>query len=338
MPRDRLNRGENRRVSEKNDEPYGFYFRAVFLLFFSACGTRFCVLSVQAVAYNVQMLEFLPQRLKKAIALAGENAVYEIRIRRDYPVKMNYRGKYVYLGERGAEAEKRNAFICDGKEIDDILYCAGNFSVYSVEEQIRRGFISADGGVRVGIAGEYSFADEKVLALKQAESLCIRVPHRIENAGAEIYDIALKCGLKNTLIVSAPGRGKTTILRDLAEKIAAADDTNLLICDERGEIAPCGALKGADVISYVDKKQAFSMAIRAMRPDLIVTDELSEDDLPTVKRAIRSGVYVLASAHFGGIEELTDPFRGIFDVIVCLSSDRIGKIAGIYDKCLKPLI
>lgn len=295
------------------------------------------VLKVQAAAYIIQMLEFLPLAIRNAVAREGIENVYELRVRAGCAVTANLRGDYVYFGENGAAARAENAFLFDEREIADMVYGAGNFSVYSVEEQLRRGFVTAAGGVRVGIAGEYVFENGKVLALKRATSLCIRIPHRVPGVSTKIYDSVLKDGLKNVLIISAPGRGKTTILRDLAEKITERTSRNVLICDERGEIAACGSLKNADVLSYVDKKQAFSMALRALRPDVMITDELSEEDCEDVKRAIRGGAYVAATAHFNGVSALTEAFRGVFDVYVALSDSGTGNIDGLYDKNLKKI-
>ena len=298
---------------------------------------RLSVLKVQAGAYNVQMLEFLPSALKESVERTGVENVYELRLRAGCAVTANLRGNYVYFGKNGADIHAENAFVYSEREIADIIYGAGNFSVYSVEEQLRRGFVTAVGGVRVGIAGEYVFENGKVLALKRATSLCVRIPHRVQGVSAKIYDAVMKDGLKNVLILSAPGRGKTTVLRDLAEKITERTSRNVLICDERGEISACGSLKNADVISYVDKKQAFSMALRALRPDVIVTDELSEGDCEDVKRAIRGGAYVAATAHFSNVSALTEAFSGIFDVYVVLSESDTGKIEGLYDKNLRKI-
>ena len=106
----------------------------------------------------------------------------------------------------------------------------------------------------------------------------------------------------------------------------------MLVCDERDEIASCGLLSSADVLSYVDKKQAFEMALRALRPDVIITDELSEADCEEVKRAIRGGAYVVATAHYSGVSALPESFRGVFDVYAALSDEGIGNIEGLYDK------
>ena len=113
---------------------------------------RLSVLIVQAAAYNVQMLEFLPVALQNAVKRTGIENVYELRVRADCAVTASIRGKYVYFGENGAVAESKNAFVYGEREIADMIYGAGNYSVYSVEEQLRRGFVTASGGVRVGIA------------------------------------------------------------------------------------------------------------------------------------------------------------------------------------------
>lgn len=313
-------------------------FVFAFLLFFRFC--RFCrcgVLKVQAVAYSIRMLDFLPTALKETIVKIGIDAVYEIRLRADSPVTVNLRGRYVFVGKNGVCSRKEDAFVFSADEIADTLYAAGDFSVYSVEEQLRRGFVTARGGVRIGIGGEYVFENGKVIALKRANALCVRIPHRIRGCADEVMKKTLQSGLRNVLIISAPGKGKTTLLREIAEKLAENSAQNVTVCDERGEIAVCGALKNADVISYVDKAQAFSMAIRALKPDVIVTDELSENDTDCIRKAIKSGVFVVATAHFDSIESLPVALKGVFDSYVLLSNDGVGKVKGVFDGNLKRL-
>ena len=156
---------------------------------------RLSVLIVQAAAYNVQMLEFLPVALQNAVKRTGIENVYELRVRADCAVTASIRGKYVYFGENGVVAESKNAFVYGEREIADMIYGAGNYSVYSVEEQLRRGFVTASGGVRVGIAGEYVFENGKVLALKRATSICVRIPHRVPGAATKIYEATMKKGM-----------------------------------------------------------------------------------------------------------------------------------------------
>lgn len=305
----------------------------LFCFSFFRCG----VLKVQAVAYSIRMLDFLPTTLKETIVKIGLDAVYELRLRADSPLSVNVRGKYVFVGKNGVCARKEDAFVFSSDEIGDMLYAAGDFSVYSVEEQLRRGFVTARGGVRIGIGGEYVFENGKVIALKHANTLCVRIPHRIRGCADEVMKKTLQNGLQNVLIISAPGKGKTTLLREIAETLAQEHARNVTVCDERGEIAVCGALKNADVISYVDKAQAFSMAIRALKPDVVVTDEVSENDTDCIRKAVKSGVFVIATAHFDAIENLPVALKGVFDRYVLLSNDGVGKIKGIFDRALKRL-
>ena len=96
------------------------------------------------------MLEFLGVRITNALRKINQNFLYEIRIRAGQPITVNYKGEYIYFGDDGVTNFVKDAIICTKKEVEDIVYSAGKFSVYAVEDQIRKGFISAENGVRVG--------------------------------------------------------------------------------------------------------------------------------------------------------------------------------------------
>lgn len=283
----------------------------------------------------IQMLEFLPMRIANALKNLNINLVYELRLRAGKPVRVNYAGRYRLLGEYGLTERKDGALKVTGEEIEQTVYRAGKFSVYAVEEQIRRGFITAEHGERIGLAGEYVFERGQVLAVRNFTSLCIRIPHEIAGSSKEIYEFCFSRGVKNTLIASSPGVGKTTILRDLAKRLSEAGAGNILICDERGEISalPCG--DSCDVLLYADKTTAFEAGIRALRPDVMLTDELSARDCGAVERAISGGVKVIASAHFSEPNGVPPPFSELFDYYVFLNETSIGQIKGIYGKNLK---
>ena len=277
------------------------------------------------------MLEFLPNKIKDCLQNTNLQFVYEIRLRVNKETFINYKGNYIYLGEYGVTKNKTQAVICDEKDIADCIFRAGNYSVYSVEEQIRQGFITAQNGERIGIAGEYVFEKGQPFSMRNFSSLCIRIPHEIKNSGMNIYKICLSNGLKNLLICSPPGLGKTTILRDLSRIISEKTTKNVLICDERGEIY-CGDVgQTCDVLKFADKQTAFSVGIRAMRPDIIITDELSIGDCEAVKKAIFAGVCVIASAHFSNIVHIQEPFMGLFDRFVLLDTQEIGRICSVYN-------
>lgn len=278
------------------------------------------------------MLEFLPEKIKEALRYVNIRRVYEIRLRANKPTTVNFNGSYVYLGGYGLTEKKEKAIYCDILDISDTIFRAGNYSVYSVEEQIRQGFLTAEHGERIGLAGEYVLEKGKVHALKHFTSLCIRVPHEVIGSGEEVYNICMSDTVCNLLLISSPGLGKTTILRDLSRILGVKKKKNILICDERGEISSENVGESSDVIKFCDKERAFEAGIRAMRPDILITDELSLADIPSIKRAIKAGVYVLASAHFSTFEAVNKEFLELFEHFVLLDNQEIGKIKGIYDK------
>ena len=175
------------------------------------------------------MLEFLPQNVKNGLKNLNVDMVYEIRLRADKPTTVNYAGRYRYLGECGLTERAENAVRCDMEEIANCVFRAGQYSVYAVEEQIKRGYITAIHGERVGLAGEYVLDKGQPLALRNFSSLCIRVPHEVVGCGAEIYKRCMQGEIKNVLIVSPPGLGKTTILRDLSRILSEKTRKNILV-------------------------------------------------------------------------------------------------------------
>ncbi len=278
------------------------------------------------------MLDFLPQHIKDGLRYLNERRVFEIRIRLNRPTMINYQGKYVYLGAFGATNVENSALVCDMDDISQCIYKAGKCSVYTVEEQIKRGFITAPNGERIGLAGEYVYEKGQPLTIRNVTSLCIRVPHEVIGSGQAIFDLCMSDKLHSILLCSPPGLGKTTILRDLSKKICEKHTKNVLICDERGEIAIRETDLPCDVLKYATKEIAFEAGIRAMRPDIIVTDELSVQDCQAVERAVNAGVYVLASAHFASFAALSPSFCGLFDRYVFLDHEKIGKLYAIYGK------
>ena len=278
------------------------------------------------------MLSFLPKNIQNALKQVDIQVLYELRLRADKPIMANYRGKYQYLGAYGVTEFKEKALKCSSVDIEECVYRAGNFSVYSVEEQIKQGFLTAKGGVRLGLAGEYVFENGKVLAIRHFTSLCVRIPHEIYGCAREIYDRSMSDRVRHLLIASPPGFGKTTILRDLGRIIAEKTRKNILICDERGEISVGDMGESCDVMKYSDKSTAFEAGIRAMRPDILITDELSVKDCESLRKVKDAGVCVVATAHFSDISCIKAPFIDIFERFVVLDSQEIGKIKGIYNQ------
>ena len=278
------------------------------------------------------MLNFLSDNLKKAISYCNSKSIYEIRLRADKPIRVLYEDKYVYLGKCGITNSLKEALFCSMEDIADCIFKAGKYSVYSVEEQIKKGFITFENGERIGLAGEYVFEKGQPLALRNFTSICIRVPHEVVGCGLTFYNKCMSDRIRSVLLMSSPGLGKTTMLRDVCRILSEKTKKNILICDERGEISVGNLGESCDVLKFCNKSTAFEAGIRALRPDIIVTDEITSEDCSAIKKAIFAGVTVLASAHFSDIKYVKPPFLPLFERYVLLKEDSIGKIAAIYNE------
>jgi stage III sporulation protein AA len=300
-------------------------------------------------------LGILPCELQALCRKLPLDRVYEFRLRVNCPVVVCLAGRGFYLTEQGFSREIEGAVMITRADIESIVHKACNYSVYSVTEQLKQAFITICGGVRIGISGEIVMEKGVVTTIKNVSSLNVRIPHEVKGCSypAIPYIFTEKAPLK-TLIVSPPGAGKTTFLRDLAALISEKyDKLNTLILDERGELAAAHMGEnqlyvglGTDVLTGGTKAFGFENGIRSMRPDVIVTDEIAtKSDIEVLALAARSGVVVFASVHARGIDELREkPFfrelvsEQVFDRYVVLAvRESAGAIVGIYDKHLKLL-
>ncbi len=284
------------------------------------------IIKCDLVPYSIPMLDFLPNRIKNAVRHVNLNQLYELRIRAEKPLRANLSGMFRFLGETGAVISAKDALYPTAEEVENTLFAASGYSIYSVENQIRQGFITAKDGERLGLAGNFVYDGNGVLSVHAVTSLCVRIPHAIEGCAEEIYFRCFQSGICSVLLLSPPGEGKTTLLRDLSRLVCERTSLNVLVSDERGELSAGDLGNTSDCIRFADKLTAFTAGIRAMRPDVIVTDELLEEDYRAVKRAVEGGVTVFASAHLTRFEDIPNK---LFSRYVFLDGlGKAGKILG----------
>ncbi len=241
--------------------------------------------------------------------------------------------------------------IVTPKTILDILLNVSKNSIYAIQNDINNGFVVIRGGHRIGISGEVVYVDDKIKNIKNICSLNIRVARQIYGcADLVLPKIISGNTFLNTLIVSPPGCGKTTLIRDIIRQISNGIPSlnfkgkNVALIDERGEIA--SVYEGipsldvgirTDIMSNVNKASGMKMMIRSMAPDIVATDEIGKkEDIVAIKEAILSGVKVIFTMHGDSIKSILKNENikellnlNIFSKIILLSN---GKIPGIIEK------
>lgn len=274
--------------------------------------------------------------------------IQEIRIRTNKPITIKVENSNRLLKHKVTQEEVLKTFekICEG-------------SVYSYKKQICEGFITVKGGHRIGITGNVAMEDEKVININYISSLNFRIARQKLECSNELLKFIINTeegSIYNTLIVSPPGCGKTTILRDTIRKLSnGIKEINFRgrtvgVVDERGEIA--AMYKGipqndvgirTDVIDNISKAKGMHMLVRSMSPEIIACDEIgSFDDVQAINYAICSGVKGIFTAHGGSIEEinLNNELaellkKNILERIVFLDTVKKGSIYKIYGFDLK---
>ena len=199
----------------------------------------------------------------------------------------------------------------DTSDSDSVIERATNASVHTAQSSIAKGFINCSGGIRIGLCGTGIIDKDKVTGMRGISSLAIRIPHEIRGCGQAAIDKVKADTVGSVLILSPPGYGKTTFLRECIRQLSDSGK-RVSVADERGELAavhrgvPQFDLgKASDIMSGVPKAQAVMMLLRAMNPQIIAMDEISSpEDVEAAETASGCGVRLIATAHAADKSEL----------------------------------
>ena len=225
--------------------------------------------------------------------------------------------------------------ISSAEHLKSLVKYACDGSIYTALDKMAAGFIPCENGVRMGLAGEFVVKDGKLYSVRQIGALVIRFAHEIKGCsdGLPLAKV-LQSGL---LVVSPPGGGKTTYLRDVARRIALSG-VNVVVLDERGELSGGSTggrysmdLGGGMVVGGAPKRLVCEGVVRALNPKVVVTDELAGEDVPMLADLSRSGVVVVASMHARWRKAIPQDVLRHFGVVVTLSDvPKAGSVVEVW--------
>lgn len=292
-----------------------------------------------------EILRLFPTEMRQAIQKRiGErwNLLQEIRFRLLQPIEFIF-DQHIEWDRKLTPNKKDNVFIVNQ---------LSEFSLYRMEDELREGYITIEGGHRVGLAGKVNTMHGSVKAIQHITFFNIRIAKEKIGAALPILPYIYDVDYHNTLFVGPPQTGKTTLIRDVTRLISTgwrnAEAKKVGVIDERSEIG--AAIKGipqhelgprTDVMDACPKAEGMMMMIRSMSPDVLVVDEIgSKKDVDALLEAINAGVTVICSIHGRGLSDLKKRpslinifQQKVFQRIIILEKHSTpGHIQGIYNQ------
>lgn len=242
----------------------------------------------------------------------------EIRLRTGAPLLVVAKDQEYFLTPDGAlTGEWEKGYPVSPTDIRDTMDYIGSFSLYAYEDELRQGFLTVEGGHRIGIAGKTVIEGEKVKGISHISCINVRVAHEKKGCADRVMPYLWEDGrFLHTLIVSAPGCGKTTMLRDIIRQISDGESPypglTVGVVDERSEIAGCylGVAQNdvgirTDVLDCCPKAEGMMMLIRAMSPDVVAVDEIGTgEDIRAIESVVNCGCKLLATVHGNSMEDM----------------------------------
>ncbi len=272
----------------------------------------------------------------------------EIRLRAGKPLAVSVGGKNHFVSPKGElQQTAQGALRVDWDMIVKSLEFMSRSSMYAFEQEMQNGYITVEGGHRIGMVGRSIRQNDQIVGINPIAGLNIRIAHEIRGCAEKLLPYLIDGDmLQHTLIISPPGGGKTTMLRDLIRLASDRLQLAVAVADERSEIGGC--YRGipqcdlgmqTDVLDGCPKAEGMLMLLRSMNPQVIAVDELGgRAELEAVITILHAGVKLLCTVHSCDLEELKQRpgfdeliESGVFERIVVLSGRKgPGTVETIY--------
>lgn len=255
-----------------------------------------------------ELLKMLPNNIKeqlKQLTADQRDEVEEIRIRIERPIEVMIKGEPYFI-----------PYVIKPEDGLQFLNKISNFSIYTLEEELKRGYITISGGHRIGLAGKVILENGAVKAIRDISSFNVRIAREKIGIANKLISSIYDGDWLHTMIIGPPQTGKTTLLRDLARIISEGFEDltskKVGIVDERSEIA--GSVNGIpqmtfgpriDVLDACPKAEGMMMMIRSMSPDVLIVDEIGrKEDCDAILEAVHAGITLIMTTHGNSLEEV----------------------------------
>lgn len=279
--------------------------------------------------------------------------VQEIRLRIHAPLLMICNNHEFYITPEGKLSKRADeAYLVSRQALKETLEYMSSYSLYAFEEEIKQGFITIQGGHRIGIAGKTISDEHGIRSMKFISFINVRLSHQVKGCAGIVLPYLYEEGdILHTLIISPPRCGKTTLLRDIIRQVSNGTEEEpgmtVGVIDERSEIGACyqGIPQNelgirTDILDCCPKVQGMMMLIRTMSPRVIAVDEIgSREDLEAIEYVMNCGCKLIATVHGSSIEDIKQKpvlrkmvmERWFERYIILNNRGRIGNVDQIYD-------